>query len=318
MLRFTRLPLLLIIWMLICCCPAASSELLKLAPGVWRVGGENTAITPANLGAIANTGIIATGEGLIVIDPGPTQARGQVIAAFARTISAEPVLWIVNTHAHPENVLANSAFPQAIVIASTAAADLMKGRCATCLQRLTDQIGEPATRGTTIRVPTRLVHHGEVIQLGQRVLQFQVFDRAHTRGDLAVLLPESGILFAGGLVNDERVPDLREATLSGWIEAVDSLQKLSLQKVVPGHGPATDVAVLGRFAFYLTDLRLACDNDIAQRGDAANSGARLGLPKYRDWAEYAVQHPLNVGHAYREREDAQLMGTKLGVKLDEQ
>lgn len=298
------------VWILACCVPAHADELLQLAPGVWRVAGANAAIGPANLGAIANTGIITTGEGLIVIDPGPTLARGQEIAALAKTLSTEPVRWLIDTHAHPENVLANSAFPEAVVIASSAAAELMKSRCAICLQRLTDQIGAAATRGTTIRVPTRLVQHAELLTLGRRTLQFLVFERAHTRGDLAVLLPQAGILFAGGLANDVRVPDLREATLSGWISAIDSLQKLPLQTVVPGHGPAIDSAVLPRFGAYLNDLRQACDEDIAQRGDAASSGARLGLPKYRDWVEYAAQHPLNVGHAYREREDAQLMGEK--------
>ena len=298
----------LTVWMLACAQLANAGELLQLAPGVWRVAGDNAAIGPANRGAIANTGIIATGAGLIVIDPGPTLARGQVIAALAKTVSTESVRWVIDSHAHPENVLANSAFPQAVIIASSPAADLMKSRCAICLQRLTDQVGEAATRGTTIVVPTRLVRHGEVMTLGQRTLLFQVFDRAHTRGDLAVFLPQTGILFAGGLANDARVPDLREAALSDWITALDRLQKLSVQFVVPGHGAATDGAILQRFGTYLIELRQACDVDIANRGDAASSGARLGLPQYRTWVEYATQHPLNVAHAYREREDAQLMG----------
>ena len=186
----------------------------------------------------------------------------------------------------------------------------MRARCTTCLQRLSDQIGEAATLGTTIRVPTRLAQDGEVMVLGKITLQFQVFDRAHTRGDLAVFLPATGILFTGGLANADRVPYLREAELSGWISALERLQRLPVQSVVPGHGGATDAAVLRRFAAYLTDLRQTCDADIAQRGDAASSGARLGLPGFRHWVEYVGQHPLNVAHAYREREDAQLMGEK--------
>ena len=119
---------LLVAGTLVCSYVAAADELLQLAPGVWRVEGTNAAISPANLGAIANTGIVATGEGLIVIDPGPTLARGQVIAGLAGSVSAEPVRWVIDSHAHPENVLANGAFPQAVVIASSAAADLMRAR----------------------------------------------------------------------------------------------------------------------------------------------------------------------------------------------
>lgn len=308
--RYFSLQLHLSCWLLLLSLtsPAVAADLTELGPGVWRVAGENASISPANLGAVVNTGIIATGEGVIIIDPGPTLVQGQVIAALVKTLTAEPIRWIIDTHAHPENVLANSAFPNATIIASTAAAKLMADRCTTCLQRLTDQLGEVNTRGTQVRLPTRLVQNGEVMTLGERELQFVVFPRAHTRGDLAVLLTQSAILFAGGLVNDARMPDLREATLSSWIAAVDALKRLSLRSVVPGHGPATDVAVLRRFGAYLTDLRTACDRDIALRGDAASSGTRLTLAQYDRWVDYALQHPLNVVHAYREREDAQLMG----------
>ena len=216
--------------------------------------------------------------------------------------------WIIDTHPHPENVLGNSGFAQAEIIASAATAEQMQGRCSICLQRLVDQLGAPAMRDTVIRLPTRIVTDGQTLVLGQRRLRFLVFAQAHSRGDLAVILPDAGVLFAGGLVNDRRIPDLREAALTGWIDALHTLEKLAMPSVVPGHGSATDGAAIGRFGRYLTDLKAACDRDIAQRGDAASSGARLVLPAYSDWAEYATQHRFNVARAYREREDAQLMG----------
>lgn len=287
---------------------SAAETLQMLAPGVWRVAGDNAVISLSNQGAIVNTGIIATGDGVIVIDPGPSLHRGLAIDAIVKGLTKEPVRWIIDTHAHPENVLGNSAFPQATVIASKPAAELMQSRCRLCLERLTAQLGQESMAGTSIELPTRLVKNGESIQLGRRQLRFLVFARAHTRGDLAVVMPTEKILFAGGLVNDRRVADLHEATLSGWIKALSSLQENAFPVVVPGHGEATDSGVIERFAAYLVDLRNACDADIANGGNAASSGGRLTLPRYRDWVDYAAQHPLNVGHAYREREDAQLQG----------
>lgn len=165
-------------------------------------------------------------------------------------------------------------------------------------------------RATTVRLPTRTVADGDSLTLGTRRLRFLVFPLAHTKGDLAVALPDVGVLFAGGLVNDHRVPDMHEATLSGWISALGVLEKQALPIVVPGHGAATDGNLVTRFSAYLLDLRAACDRDIAAGGDAATSGARLALPQYSAWVEYAAQHRFNVAHAYREREDAQLMGEK--------
>jgi glyoxylase-like metal-dependent hydrolase (beta-lactamase superfamily II) len=196
------------------------------------------------------------------------------------------------------------------VIASAPAAALMKTRCTTCLQRLVEQLGDDAMRGTTSRVPDRIVADGETAMFGTRRLRFMVFAKAHSPGDLAVLLPQEEILFAGGLINDRRVPDLREAGLSEWIAAIDTLQKSAPRIIVPGHGSATDPALATRFSAYLTDLRAACDKDIAGGGNAGSSGARLSLPEYAQWVEYAAQHPLNVAHAYREREDALMFGDK--------
>ena len=289
---------------------AGRNTIEPLAPGVWRITGDNAAVSAKNLGAIVNTGIISTGEGVIVIDPGPNQRRAVLINELIRTVTKEPVRWIIDTHPHPENVLGNSGFPQAQIIASEATAEQMRGRCSLCLQRLVDQIGASTMQGTVIRLPSTFVADGQTLVLGQRRLRFLVFTHAHSRGDTAVVLPEAGIVFAGGLLNDRRVPDLREAALDGWITALDVLQGLAMPLVVPGHGKATDSMAIGRFASYLTDLRTACDSDIARHGDAASSGARLDLAHYADWAEYPQQHRLNVARIYREREDAQLLGDK--------
>lgn len=281
-----------------------------LAPGVWRITGDNVAVSAENQGAIVNTGIISTGEGVIVIDPGPNQRRAVVINELIRTVTKEPVRWIIDTHPHPENVLGNSGFPQAQIIASEATAEQMRGRCSLCLQRLVDQLGTSTMQGTVIRLPSTFVADGQTLLLGQRRLRFLVFAHAHSHGDTAVVLPEAGIVFAGGLLNDRRVPDLREAALDGWITALDVLQGLAMPLIVPGHGKATDSMAIGRFASYLTDLKTACDSDIARHGDAASSADRLDLAHYADWAEYSQQHRLNVARIYQEREDAQLLGDK--------
>jgi glyoxylase-like metal-dependent hydrolase (beta-lactamase superfamily II) len=307
------MPMKSLVFAIACLCAsalAAADDVRELAPGIWRIAGKNAAIDSGNGGVIATTGVIATGAGVIVIDPGPSARRAAALVSLIGSLTKEPVRWVIDTHPHPENVLGNSGFPEAVVIASAPAAALMKTRCTICLQRLVEQLGEDAMRGTTSRVPDRMVADGETATFGTRQLRFLVFANAHSRGDLAVLLPEEAILFAGGLVNDRRVPDMREAGLSSWIAAIDVLQKATPRILVPGHGSATDPALIARFSEYLTDLRTACDRDIARGGDAGSSGARLLLPAYAKWAEYTVQHPLNVAHAYREREDAVMFGDK--------
>jgi glyoxylase-like metal-dependent hydrolase (beta-lactamase superfamily II) len=277
---------------------SAADDIRQLAPGIWRVAaGQATAAT---------TGIIATGRGVIVVDPGPNRRRGLAIAAIARRLTHEPVRWVIDTHAHPENVLANAAFPGAEIIASARTAQLMTQRCPICRQRLTSELGAAAMAGTRIRLPTRQVVDGELLQLGRRQLRFQVFSQGHIEGNLALTVIDAGVLFAGGLANDRLVPQMRDASLAGWVEALAALQASEPRQVVPGHGMATGPRVLADFSAYLLALRDACDDDIRRLGQAASASARIGLPQFAGWQRYAEQHPLNVGHAYREREDALL------------
>jgi glyoxylase-like metal-dependent hydrolase (beta-lactamase superfamily II) len=276
----------------------AADDIRQLAPGVWRVAAEQ--------GTAANTGIIATGRGAIVIDPGPHRRRGMAIGAIARRLTGEPVRWVVDTHAHPENVLANGAFPGAVIIASARSAQLMKLRCPICRQRLGAELGATAMAGTRIRLPNRQVTDGEVLQLGRRTLRFHVFKHAHIEGDLALAVLDTGVLFAGGLANDRLVPQMRDASLAGWIKALAALQASAPRQVVPGHGKGTGPQLLADFSAYLLALRDICDNDIRQLGQAASAASRLDLPQFSGWQRYTSQHPLNVGHAYREREDALL------------
>jgi glyoxylase-like metal-dependent hydrolase (beta-lactamase superfamily II) len=276
----------------------AADDIRQLAPGVWRIAADQ--------GTAANTGIIGTGRGAIVIDPGPHHRRGRAINAIARRLTGEPVRWVIDTHAHPENVLANGAFPGAVIIASVRSAQLMKQRCPICRKRLGSELGAAAMAGTRIRLPTRLVQDGDQLQLGRRTLRFHVFKHAHIEGDLALTVLDAGILFAGGLVNDRLVPQMRDASLAGWIEALATLQASTPQRVVPGHGNGTGPRLLNEFSAYLLALRDICDDDIRQLGQAASAAARLDLPQFSGWLRYVEQHPLNVGHAYHEREDALL------------
>ena len=148
---------------------ASRAAIVSLASGVWVIAGDNAAINTSNHGAIANTGVFATGEGVIVIDPGPSHRRAIAIGALIRSVTAEPVRWIIDTHPHPENVLGNSGFAQAEVIASAATAEQMQARCSICLQRFVDQLGAPAMQATVIRLPSRIVT-SEILVLGQRRL----------------------------------------------------------------------------------------------------------------------------------------------------
>ncbi|MGT2490738.1 MBL fold metallo-hydrolase [Cupriavidus basilensis] len=105
-----------------------------LAAWSWRgcslactsASAANAEVARANAGEVVPTLVHVTGAGVLVVDPGPHLAWGNGLLAAIRAVTPEPVRWVVNTHAHPENVLANAAFaclrPRPAFLASAATA----------------------------------------------------------------------------------------------------------------------------------------------------------------------------------------------------
>ena len=81
-----------------------------LAPGVWVVEGDNADFTPANGCNIINTGFIATGAGVLVVNTGPSRTYGEQLRALIRRTTAEPVVQVLHLNLHPDYFLGNQAF----------------------------------------------------------------------------------------------------------------------------------------------------------------------------------------------------------------
>lgn len=283
-----------------------------VAPGAWvwlpPDGGD---VSPANAGHVMPTSVLVSGRQALVIDPGPSHRHGERVRRSLACRFGAAVRWIVNTHAHSENVLANSAFAADVAVGRTqilATAPTREGmalRCPDCLASLTQRVGDDAMAGTQIVLPTRTLSEGEVLRLGRWRLRVMRVEHAHTEGDLVLWDAGQRVLWAGGLVYQDRVPELAQGHLDGWIAALDRLQALAPRQVIatvwsvaPASGPPPALQATRAYLAALRETTLQA----MDAGGQPQEIHRVALPAFHGWAGYEARHGFNVLRAWRELE----------------
>lgn len=209
-----------------------------LAPGVWVIEGAVDDFSRANGCNIINTGFIATGAGVVVVNTGPSRLYGEQQRRAIAQVTAEPVVQVLNLNLHPDYFFGNQAWagvPVQALAGSVAGMRAEGGAYADNLYRLCGDWmkGTESTPAAEAVAPRRW-------RMGGRDLELRRLD-GHTSDDLVLIDHGSGVLFAGGLVFADRAPTTPHADFVRWQTALDTLGQWhargDFRTVVPSHGP---------------------------------------------------------------------------------
>src|SRR5712672_1925684 len=92
----------------------------KIAPDLYAYVSDND--------SSSNSTFLVTPQGILVVDTGVNHQEGRKLLAEIRRISTAPVLYIVNTHYHPDHRGANAVIgPDATVISTVFTRDRQAG-----------------------------------------------------------------------------------------------------------------------------------------------------------------------------------------------
>lgn len=281
--------------------PGANEQFEELGRGCYAFSADGC----------SNTGVVIGERGVLVIDGQATPALAEKVLARIRELTDKPVKSVVLTHFHSDSTLGASGFEPGEVIASDLTRRMMETRGAEeiLVSRERDpNLFSDLPAGTTISMPTMTIASSMTLDLGGLDVRLMHLGRGHTMGDLVVWVPESGVIYAGDLVQKSAIPYCGDAHLADWPRALDRITAFRPTALVPGRGRiasgtqavATAVETTRDYVTTLRDAAAACVEQSLGLKDTylAVSDALSGRFAARDDFEFHL--PLNVARAYDE------------------
>jgi glyoxylase-like metal-dependent hydrolase (beta-lactamase superfamily II) len=199
-----------------------------------------------------NTTALVTNEGVVLVDDKFPQDHDNIIALL-KTVTNQPVKWVINTHHHGDHTGGNAAMQAmgAIMVASEQARKLMV---------------DSNMKG----VPAVTYKDRGFLHVGGKDIELYYFGRAHTSGDTFVLFPAQRVLAAGDAFTfGDATPQLVDYAGGGsardWPYTLDGALNLEFDTVVPGHGTVTTKAEMRKFRDETMSVRTQVHEMIVQK-----------------------------------------------------
>jgi len=232
---------------------------IRIAPHAWYVQGLSGEVSHDNQGFTANAGFVVTDEGVVVFDALGTPPLGQALVHAIRSVTDQPIVRVIVSHYHADHFYGLQALKAqgAQVWAHEAAKPYLASEAPKLRLEERRRSLAPWVDETARIVEPDLWISGDVaFKLGGITFNVYHVGPAHTPEDVALVVPEEGVFFAGDLMFGGRVPFVGEADSKAWLIAIDKLEQYRPQVLVGGHGSAShnagqDLALTREYLLYL-------------------------------------------------------------------
>jgi glyoxylase-like metal-dependent hydrolase (beta-lactamase superfamily II) len=248
----------------------AKLELIKVRDDIYVI--SNVAVPGLVTALITN-------EGVLLVDD-KFEIDHDNIIALLKTVTTQPVKYVVNTHYHGDHSGGNAKLQAMGTLA--VGSDAARARMVATNQ--------PGAQNITF------ADHA-AIHLGGKTVELHRVGRAHTNGDIVVLFPEQRVLAAGDIFANGPGTSAQLVDYPGggsakeWPKAVEQALALSFDTVVPGHGLVSTRADLE--AYRQRAIRFA--DTLAQLVKQGKSRAEIEAVVRADfaWEDFHVQAALD-------------------------
>jgi len=270
--------------------------LVEVAPGAWAV---ITSLIPPEGGG-PNAGFVVAGEQVVVIDSLVSPGFGQQLAGYVRQVTDRPPAYLINTHGHGDHVFGNQAFaPAARIVAQRKVRETLLSQGEAMVKSFAERFADvvPDVKDTRVVPPDITYCRHMTLHFDGRTVELIHPGVAHTDGDTMVYLPEDRLLYAGDLLFNHIFPPIMGSS-AGWIAAIEQIEAMDVDTIVPGHGFVSTKKELGDLKQCIVELRHQVKDCYNRDLSAEEAVKQIDLP-YLQWPR-AERLPLAVQTIYRE------------------
>lgn len=139
-------------------------------------------------------------------------------------------------------------------------------------------------------------------------------DPAHTRGDVLAWAPSAQVVFTGDILFIEDHPVVWAGPFGNWLEALDKIEQLEPEVVVPGHGSVTDLRGVRATRDYLKYVYQQAKQRHDTGMDVEEAARDINFADYSSLG-YAERIAINVAAVYRELDGLSSLPVNEGIGL---
>jgi len=276
-----------------------------------------------NEGNTSNAGFVVTSDGVVVFDALGTPSLGWALLQEIRKVTDKKIRYVVASHYHADRIYGLQAFrdhTDALIVAQERAGEYKDNEETAdekASQRLDQRRGAlfPWVDGNTRVVPPDITFRERMtITLGDRRLTLVYAGPAHSSSDMMMMVEPDGVLFAGDIVQNGRIPFMNsdDVSTTQWLNALGEVEKLDPKFIIPGHG-RTSTEAKQAIAFtrdYIQYLRNTMTKAVQNWTDFDAAYDQADWSKYRDMPAFASNNRGNAYRIFLELEQSQFKADK--------
>jgi len=238
----------------------------------------------------ANALVVVTAQGVVLVDTGNNPPETRLLLNFIKSVTSQPVRYVVITQNHGDHTGGTPLFapPVNVIVHERVAKDWASWKpyqIKSWRKRFSERSG--ALEGVNPVDTVLSFTESMTLHLGGKTIELLYVDDPYNPGDIAVWLPQSGVMHAGFVGYIGRHPDIRpdysHGTTAGMLKQLEVLSALDPKLMIPAHGPLGDAKDLHALTDYLLSARQKVRSMTAKGLPLATIVKDFHMNEYKGW-----------------------------------